>query len=249
MVFRLNKTENYTVISNNIIRDTRLSTQAIGMMVKILSLPPNWHFTLKGLVAICKEDYYAVRGMILELEKAGYIVRTQEREKSGRWKRIIYDVYEWPQFTGEEIEESEEAAPEQEPVAPSPTPHQADADAPKLDADTLNHYRQTIREHINYDLLLSDYHADRDILNGYVEMMAEVCAGQASIKVSGREIPPDEAERRFLSLDMNHIMYVMDCMRDKTREIRNVRAYTLASLFNAPNTIDQYYESAAGRAK
>ena len=113
MVFRVQKTDNYTVVSNNLIRDTNISTQAMGMMVRILSLPPNWHFSLKGLVAISKEDYYAVRGMILELEKAGYIVRTQEREKSGKWKRIIYDVYEYPQFTGEEIaEESEADAPE-----------------------------------------------------------------------------------------------------------------------------------------
>ena len=46
---------------------------------------------------------------------------------------------------------------------------------------------------------------------------------------------------------MNHILYVMECMRDRTREIRNVRAYTLAALFNAPNTIDQHYESMVGR--
>lgn len=249
MFFRVNKTENYTVISNYLLRDTRISAQATGIMCRILSLPNNWKFTIKGLAAISKEDYHAIRRIILELESAGYIIRHQEREKSGKWKRIIYDIYETPCSNPEEDETGPDEPEAESDVPPTPRNAAAETDALKLDADTLNRYRLMIRENIAYDLLLSDYGADRDILSGYVEMMAEVCAGKTSIKVSGREIPPDEAEQRFLSLDMHHILYVMECMQNKTSEIRNIRAYTLASLFNAPNTIEQYYTSAVGRAK
>ena len=245
MVFRVQKTKNYTVMSNYHLRDKRLSLKAKGLLSQMLSLPDDWNYTAKGLASINKETFNTIREIILELEKTGYIVRRQKRRKSGEWNRMEYDIYEIPQFIPEEMESD---APEAVPDTP-PTPREAESDAPELDADTLNRYRQTLRENIDYDLLWHEYGADVEILNGYVEMMAEVCAGGASIKVNGFEIPPDEAERRFLSLDMHHILYVMECMRDRTREIRNVRAYTLAALFNAPNTIDQHYESAVGRAK
>ena len=246
MVFRVQKTKNYTVMSNYHLRDKRLSLKAKGLLSQMLSLPDDWNYTAKGLAAINKETFNTIREIILELENAGYIVRRQKRRKSGEWNRMEYDIYEIPQFTEEETPETD--MPELLPDT-SLTPHPADADALELDADTLNRYRQTIRENISYDLLWREYGADIEILNGYVEMMAEVCAGGASLKVNGFEISPDEAERRFLSLDMNHILYVMDCMRDRTREIRNVRSYTLAALFNSPNTIDQYYKSMVGRAK
>ena len=245
MVFRVQKTKNYTVMSNYHLRDKRLSLKAKGLLSQMLSLPDDWNYTAKGLASINKETFNTIREIILELEKTGYIVRRQKRRKSGEWNRMEYDIYEIPQFIPEEMEAD---APEAVPDTP-PTPKEAEADAPELDADTLNRYRQTLRENIDYDLLWREYGADMEILNGYVEMMAEVCAGGASFKVNGFEIPTDEAERRFLSLDMHHILYVMDCMRNRTHEIRNVRSYTLAALFNSPNTIDQYYESAVGRMK
>lgn len=244
MVHRAEKTKNYTVMMNYHLFDKRLSLKARGLLAQMLALPDNWNYTAKGLAAINKESYHTIRGIIGELEDNGYIIRRQKRTKAGEWNQMEYDIYEIPHFTPEEMEPD---TPEPDPGTPPPVPHQAEADAPELDADTLNRYRWTIRENIDYDLLWTKYGADIDILNGYVEMMAEVCAGQTPIKVNGFEVSPDEAERRFLSLNMNHILYVMECMRDRTREIRNVRAYTLAALFNAPNTIDQHYESMVGR--
>lgn len=239
MVFRVKKTKNYTVMSNYHLRDTRISLKAKGLLSQMLSLPEDWNYTAKGLASINKEHFNTIRAVILELEKAGYIVRRQKREKSGEWNRMEYDIYEIPQITGEDTPELE--------VSETPPPLEAETDAPELDADTLNRYRQELRENINYDLLWREHDADMEILNGYVELMAEVCAGKSPIRVNGREIDPEEAERRFLSLDMNHILYVMECLRDRTREIRNMRAYTLAALFNAPTTMNQYYESKVWR--
>lgn len=246
MVFRVEKTKNYTVMSNYHLRDKRLSLQAKGLLSQILSLPDDWNYTARGLAVINKETFNTIRGIILELEKAGYIVRRQTRGKSGKWNRMVYDIYEIPQDVNEETEEPEKAeAPE--PPEPSPMPREAEPDAPELDPDTLNRFRREIRENIDPESLWREFGADPEIVVGYVELMAEVCAGKSPIRANGQEIPPEEVRKRFLSLNRDHILYVMECLRDRTRDIRNVRAYTLATLYNAPATIDQYYEAKAYR--
>ena len=259
MVFRVDKTKNYTVMSNYHLRDKRLSLQAKGLLSQILSLPEDWNYTARGLAAINKENYHTIRKIILELERAGYIVRRQTRGKSGEWNRMVYDIYEIPQDVNGEAEEPEKAEPPESPSAPtlrelepdapesSPMPCGAKPDAPELDPGTLNRFRREIRENIDPESLWREFGADPEIVAGYVELMAEVCAGKSPIRANGQEIPPEDVRKRFLSLNRDHILYVMECLRDRTRDIRNVRAYTLATLYNAPTTVDQYYEAKAYR--
>ena len=73
-VMRVEKTGNYTVMSNVHLDDPRLSLKAIGLLSKILRLPDDWDYTLEGLARICKEGKDAIRSAIVELERAGYIV-------------------------------------------------------------------------------------------------------------------------------------------------------------------------------
>lgn len=245
MVFRVNKTKNYTVMSNYHLRDKGLSLQAVGLLSRMLSLPEDWNYTAWGLASISKENYHTIRKIILELERAGYIVRRQTRGKSGEWNRMVYDIYEIPQDVNEELEEVEEAEPPETPSALMP--HEPEPDASELAPDTLNRFRREIRENIDPESLWREFGADPEIVAGYVELMAEVCAGKSPIRANGQEIPPEEAQKRFLSLNRDHILYVMECLRGRTRDIRNMRAYTLATLYNAPTTIDQYYEAKAYR--
>ena len=82
-VFRVEKTKNYTVMSNYHLKDTSLSYKARGILSTILSLPDNWDYTLTGLAAISKDGVASVRAGINELEAAGYIVRIQSRDSKG----------------------------------------------------------------------------------------------------------------------------------------------------------------------
>lgn len=251
MVFRVKKTKNYTVMSNYHLRDMRLSLKAKGLLSQMLSLPEDWNYTVRGLAAINKETFTTIRGVIIELERAGYIVRRQRRETSGEWKRIEYDIYEIPQSTEEE---SEASAPETEvPPTPAevsqtetevPRPRQ---NAPKLNEEALNEYRREIRENVNFERLWRERGEDIHEIAGIVEMLAEVCAGTEPIRVRGQDIPAARARERFLSLEEDHILYFMESMRNTHTEIKNIRAYTLAALYNAPTTIDQYYKTLAQR--
>lgn len=95
-VMRVEKTGNYTVMSNRHLDDPRLSLKAIGLLSKILRLPDDWDYTLEGLARICKEGKDAIRSAIVELEQAGYIERRQTHAADGSFAGNEYIVHEEP---------------------------------------------------------------------------------------------------------------------------------------------------------
>lgn len=95
-VFRVEKDSNYTVMGNYHLRDMGLSLKAIGLLSKILSLPEDWDYSLKGLVRICKDGQSAVDSALHELEEQGYLERTRDRNPDGRLTGTIYTIYETP---------------------------------------------------------------------------------------------------------------------------------------------------------
>ena len=96
-VFRIERTRDYTVMSNHHLRNANLSLKAKGLLSMMLSLPDDWNYTTRGLAKICKEGVDAIGTALRELEGAGYIVRHQRRDKSGRITDTEYVIYEQPQ--------------------------------------------------------------------------------------------------------------------------------------------------------
>ncbi|MBQ9013132.1 MAG: hypothetical protein IJ094_06150 [Bacilli bacterium] len=95
-VFRINKTKNYTVMSNYHLRDNNLSLKTKGMLSLMLSLPDNWIYSINGLIAICKEGKKAIQTSIKELEDNNYLVRKKIQDDKGRIN-YRYDIFETPQ--------------------------------------------------------------------------------------------------------------------------------------------------------
>ena len=96
-IFRVERTRDYTVMSNHHLKDTGLSLKSKGLLSIMLSLPESWNYTTRGLAAICKEGVDAIRSAIHELEAAGYIVRRLLRGDDGRITDTEYIIYERPQ--------------------------------------------------------------------------------------------------------------------------------------------------------
>lgn len=96
-VFRIERTRDYTVMSNHHLRNANLSLKAKGLLSMMLSLPEEWNYTTRGLASICKEGVDAIGSAIKELETAGYIVRRQLRGANGRITDTEYIIYEQPQ--------------------------------------------------------------------------------------------------------------------------------------------------------
>ena len=96
-VYRVQRTRDYTVMSNYHLKDKGLTLKSKGLLSMILSLPEEWNYTTRGLAAICKEGVDAIGSALKELETAGYIVRRQLRGANGRITDTEYIIYEQPQ--------------------------------------------------------------------------------------------------------------------------------------------------------
>lgn len=96
-VMRVNKTSNYTVMSNNHFKEKDMSLKAKGLLSLMLSLPENWDYSINGLVAICKENQSAINSTLKELKEFGYLKVTKlmpDKTATGRIE-YIYDIYEF----------------------------------------------------------------------------------------------------------------------------------------------------------
>lgn len=94
-VIRVEKTQNYTVMSNHHLRNMELSLKAKGLISLMLSLPPEWDYSVAGLVSICKESHTSVRSALKELEQQRYLVRKRKNSEKGYFV-YEYTLYEIP---------------------------------------------------------------------------------------------------------------------------------------------------------
>ena len=274
-VFRIERTRDYTVMSNHHLRNANLSLKAKGLLSMILSLPEEWNYTTRGLASICKEGVDAIGSALKELETAGYIVRRQLRGTNGRITDTEYVIYEQPQPDMSQpdtaspdtenpdmvkpdtekpaelnIEKSNtqksithgsstDSIPFRETAAARP-PERKGRDA--MSVSEMESYRDLILENIEYDHLCREFTTYREDLDEIVELMVEtVCAKRKTTRIAGSDFPHEVVRSRFLKLDSSHIEFVMECLRNNTTEIRNMKQYLLAVLFNAPTTISNHY--------
>ena len=96
-VFRIEKTRDYTVMSNYHLKDRTLTLKSKGLLSMMLSLPEEWNYTTRGLAAICREGVDSIGAALKELEMKGYIKRSQLRDEKGKITDTEYVIYETPQ--------------------------------------------------------------------------------------------------------------------------------------------------------
>ena len=272
-VFRIEKTRDYTVMSNHHLRNTNLSLKAKGLLSLMLSLPENWDYTTKGLARICKDGVDSICAGVRELEEQGYVIRERVRNPNGQLGAIEYTILEQPRPLEREKPERENPiqvkpmldAPIQEnPTqlntkeqnkelsitqgsSPIPSSPPAPREKSRIGRDRMREresYREIILENIDYDILTQDEKLDRDRLDELVELMVDtVCSNREMIRIAGDDYPAEVVKSRFLKIDSSHIEYVLERMRENTTYVRNIKKYLLAALYNAPVTMDSYYTS------
>ncbi len=364
-IMRVEKNNNYTVMANHHLRDKRLSLKAKGLLSVMISLPPEWDFTLAGLACISREGIGAIRAAVQELEENGYIIRTRLRNQAGQLGDTAYTIYEFPQ--NEKPEEKQEEAPQQasasesaaapapsepvcnfpalenpmlenptldnptleNPMLDNPTLENPTLDNPtlenpalenctQLNKDILNTYpkkdrnipnvsyphpsnvypslpdtaadespqtepdgipirQQTealseqqkyqsepssvhgmrrrlsckeltekIRDQIDYQALIEN--GRRDEIDNIVSIMVEVMSTRCEyFSISGKQSPAELVHQRYSQITYHTVQYVLECMHKCGSDIRNIKQYLIATLFNAPATCDSYYSAAVRR--
>ena len=105
-------------------------------------------------------------------------------------------------------------------------------------------YRELVKENIEFDYLIQRYERDADTIRGIVDIMVEaICSSAPVIRIGGQEVPQGVVKSRLLKLRSDHIEYVMTCLSENTTKIRNIKSYLLTTLYNAPSTIDAFYQN------
>lgn len=279
-VFRIEKNDGYTVMSNHHLRNNDLSLKAKGLLSQMLSLPENWDYTLSGLSVINRESKDAIRSAINELEQAGYIRRHQTVDARGKFSVNEYIIYEQPQPrpSGDDSDSSDGDLSGQPlldyPLTENPTTEKPLTENPtQINKDILNtdlqskeelitdsfsslpirseegkggrekaqagvdSRREAIMASIGYDRLIADSPADKGRVDEMVDLMLEtMCTARKTIRIAGDDYPAELVKERFSRLNSEHIRFALDCMRENTTQIRNIRQYMRAVLFNAPST-------------
>ena len=152
-VFRVERNTGYTVMSNHHLRNKELSLKAKGLLSQMLSLPEDWDYTLAGLSHINREKIDAIREAVKELEKAGYIVRSRERDEKGRLRGADYVIYEQPQPKEPEAATSSEQPPTSDlPTLENPTLDNPTLEKPTLEKPTLENPTQLNKELLKTNL-------------------------------------------------------------------------------------------------
>jgi hypothetical protein len=113
---------------------------------------------------------------------------------------------------------------------------------PQHDAIDFDGYRELIHYNIGYNALRDTY--SQEAIDEVVHLMlGTICISRQAIRIAGTDYPPAVVKSRFLKLDQFHIEYVIDCMHKNTTKVRNIRQYMLTALYNAPTTMNHYYQS------
>ena len=144
-VFRVEKNKGYTVMSNHHLRNKELTLKAKGLLSQMLSLPEEWDYTLAGLSHINREKIDAIREAVRELERAGYIQRSRERDDKGRLRGADYVIYEQPQPPMLDL-----------PTLENPTLDNPTQENPILEKPTLENPTQLNKEVLRTDLSKKD---------------------------------------------------------------------------------------------
>ena len=272
-VFRIEKTRDYTVMANHHLRNMELSLKAKGLLSLMLSLPEEWDYTTKGLSRICKDGVDSICAGVRELEEQGYVVRERIRNPNGQLGAIEYTRLEQPRASEPKRENPVQAnpvlddpvfgKPEQEnpaqlntyrtnkdesnTLSANPYPINSYPISPLTDqmgTDGMDVYRAIIKENIEYDIMKDNFPDDHERLDEIVELMAETLASKKStFCIAGDTYSASTVKFKLLRINSLHIQYVFECLDKNTTEVRNIKKYLLATLFNAPSTMGSYYKA------
>ena len=262
-IFRVEKSKNYTVMSNCHLRDKRLTLKAKGLLSQMLSLPDDWDYTLKGLSFINREKIDAIREAVKELETAGYIVRSRERDEKGRLRGADYVIYETPQLASDlptlenptldnptlekptlenptqlnkdNIEDTDNTNLSNNQSLP-PQPLQFRPLNKKIDR-SMDDIREDIKARISYDVLVDEYGE----LDSIVEIICEVYkVRKMYIRVNSRDIRSENVKGVFDKVNSMHVEYAIERFRMYTsnNEVSNPRALMRSFLYNAIQNMD-----------
>ena len=246
-IFRIEKKNNYTVMSNHHLVNKELSLKAKGLMSYMLTRPDDWDFTLVDLAKRNKECRDTIGDIVKELEKFGYVERHRIRDSKGHFQETEYIVHEEPMRKKPTLDNSALDNPAQENSAllnteklnteiPNtennnyqsnliveneiPSPREEDEkDKIDLNNRSYDYWKQLIHQNIEYESLQVTYAEEIKFIDEIVEIMAEILSSQKQYEyIGGTKHDLNLVKDRFLKIDYSKIQYVVESFNKISKE-------------------------------
>ena len=214
------------------------------------------YYTIKSVKKSMRCANTKACGLLRELNEFGLI----ERKKQGLGKPTIIYVKDFTRFRKAELLDSEKQnsvilhtgtldnrksesnKTEKNKTESSKTnPILSGADK---DMDERTSYRNYLNSQLDMEIMYERYPYDRETLDAIMDLMLDVvCSKRKTIRIAGDDKPVSVVKSQFLKINSMHLEYVMDCMKKNPAKVRNIKQYLLAAIYNAPLTMQSYYQA------
>ena len=242
-------------------RDLDIPFEAIGLLSVLYSLPANWEYSASGLATVSMHGKNRISKLMRLLVEKGYVemvqLKTPDGKFAGKSIRLKNNI-----GNARESKQGVQSPLLQNTALQTPSPH---TEAPVVEAqyniqgnnrhedkihqsinlgeDEIDEIREEVKDQLDYEYACKEFGKDR--IDGIVDIMVEVLLSVGTVNIGRNQIPAEQVKNVFRKIDMNHLGYIFDCIEETSREkkIRNMKSYLLTALYNAPMTMDVYYDS------
>ena len=242
-------------------RDLDIPFEAIGLLSVLYSLPANWEYSASGLATVSMHGKNRISKLMRLLVEKGYVemvqLKTPDGKFAGKTIRLKNNI-----GNARESKQGVQSPSLQNTALQTPSPH---TEAPVVEAqyniqgnnrhedkihqsinlgeDEIDEIREEVKDQLDYEYACKEFGKDR--IDGIVDIMVETLLSVGTVNIGRNQLPAEQVKNVFRKINMEHIRYIFDCIEETSREkkIRNMKSYLLTALYNAPMTIDAYYDS------
>lgn len=251
----------YAQVSNVALRDETMSLKAKGLLALIESYLSLDNFILYRdfLMSKSLDGETAFRGAWKELKEHGYLIQYKLKDNDTRQFYYEYEICDNPQVGNPpmgvnttQIHDPHVENPQvdfihlDKPLVEKP--HDGlptSSEPPRYNNSVLNNniYINIIRTNIDYDPVFVDS-SDKNLVDNIVDIMDDVLSSNVEfIKINGVGIPSAKLKTMFLKVNMNHINYILNVIKNYNKKITNVKGFIIATIYNSVLTLDSYYSN------
>ena len=242
-------------------RDLDIPFEAIGLLSVLYSLPANWEYSASGLATVSMHGKNRISKLMRLLVEKGYVemvqLKTPDGKFAGKTIRLKNNI-----GNARESKQGVQSPSLQNTALQTPSPH---TEAPVVEAqyniqgnnrhedkihqsinlgeDEIDEIREEVKDQLDYDYACKQFGKDR--IDGIVDIMVEVLLSVGTVNIGRNQLPAEQVKNVFRKINMDHLEYIFDCIEETSREkkIRNMKSYLMTALYNAPMTMDVYYDS------
>ena len=242
-------------------RDLDIPFEAIGLLSVLYSLPANWEYSASGLATVSMHGKNRISKLMRLLVEKGYVemvqLKTPDGKFAGKTIRLKNNI-----GNARESKQGVQSPSLQNTVLQTPSPHiESPVDEAQyniqgnnrhednkhqsinLSEDEIDEIREEVKDQLEYDYACKQFGKDR--IDGIVDIMVEVLLSVGTVNIGRNQLPAEQVKNVFRKINMDHLEYIFDCIEETSREkkIRNMKSYLMTALYNAPMTMDVYYDS------